>query len=128
MMKKLLTGAACAIALAGCQTTQAPMETNIGGSHEKITNVVGNIWRIDAEWPAERSNRFMGDSIRGKASNFCARKDMGMIPLSGSVSDGDESTGSPHKAWLEFRCAAGQKVEREYKGLSFTINGMDKED
>lgn len=128
MMKKLFACAACALALAGCQTAQAPMEKNIGGVHEKITNVVGNIWRIDAEWPADRANRFMGDALRGKASSFCARKDMGMIPLSGTVSDGDEASGAPHKAWLEFRCAAGQKVEREYKGLSFTINGMSEED
>ena len=45
---------------------------------------------------------------------------MGMMPLKGS-SSAASADGQPAKAWLEFRCASPEKVEREYKGITLHL-------
>jgi len=34
------------------------------------------------------------------------------------------AAGQPAKAWLEFRCASPEKVEREYKGITLHFDEL----
>ena len=92
-------------------------------SRVNIEPVVGSIWRISAERPKVESSARIADFVYERAKAFCTDKGMGMMPLKGS-SSAASADGQPAKAWLEFRCASPEKVEREYKGITLHFDEL----
>ncbi len=114
-------------ALAGCSAIKEE-HSNYMSRKQDIVNVVGGIWRIEAEWPGASSSKLLQEAMYEKAVGFCAREKKGMIPLTGSVENGSEDGSKPVKGWLEFRCGAGQKVQREYRGITLHLDDLLEDD
>ncbi|WP_444483837.1 hypothetical protein, partial [Sutterella wadsworthensis] len=109
----LCASAGAALLLSGCSSATQELEKAFD-SRVNIEPVVGSIWRISAERPKVESSARIADFVYERAKAFCTDKGMGMMPLTGS-SSAASADGQPAKAWLEFRCASPEKVEREYK-------------
>ena len=91
MKRTLIIGTAlAALLLSGCEALQEERQ-NFLDREEKITNVVGNVWRIEAVWPGHVEGNRKKDGSR------------------------------PASAWLEFRCQPGLDYRPEYKGLTGTF-------
>ena len=120
-MKRLLILSSALTALFGltaCQTLQDEHQKYLD-REENITNVVGNVWRIEATWPHVKESRQLSEPLYDKARAFCERDELGMLPLSGTVEDGSGDATKPAHGWLEFRCQSGLKYRPEYKGMTF---------
>ena len=111
----LCASAGAALLLSGCSSATQELEKAFD-SRVNIEPVVGSIWRISAERPKVESSARIADA-------FCTDKGMGMMPLTGS-SSAASADGQPAKAWLEFRCASPEKVEREYKGITLHFDEL----
>ena len=112
----LCASAGAALLLSGCSSATQELEKAFD-SRVNIEPVVGSIWRISAERPKVESSARIADFVYERA------KGMGMMPLTGS-SSAASADGQPAKAWLEFRCASPEKVEREYKGITLHFDEL----
>lgn len=120
----LSTGLVAAALLAGCGTIREE-QTHIKNRTENVTNVVGNIWRIEASWPGTKLATKLTEHLHTRAQQFCGKRGMGMLPLSGASSDGSGDEAKPAEGWLEFRCQQGVKVESTYDGIHAHIDAED---
>ena len=118
----LCASAGAALLLSGCSSATQELEKAFD-SRVNIEPVVGSIWRISAERPKVESSARIADFVYERAKAFCTDKGMGMMPLTGS-SSAASADGQPAKAWLEFRCASPEKVEREYKGITLHFDEL----
>ena len=121
-----LSGAAL---LSGCAAVQEEHQ-NYAGRKFDITPVVGSIWLAKAEWPGQPNVQRLADYVYERAQAFCNERGQGMMPGRGSSSAAGRD-GSPAAAWLEFRCAAPEKVEREYQSIKLHFDellGDEKKD
>lgn len=118
----LCASAGAALLLSGCSSATQELEKAFD-SRVNIEPVVGSIWRISAERPKVESSARIADFVYERAKAFCTDKGMGMMPLKGS-SSAASADGQPAKAWLEFRCASPEKVEREYKGITLHFDEL----
>ena len=122
MKRILILGTAlAAVALSGCQAIKEEND-NIRGREEVLTNVIGNVWRIDAKWPGVHQPNQLVEHIAEQARRHCAKDGKGMLPIRGSNANGSRDGTKPATAWLEFRCQNPLDYRPEYKGLtgSFT--------
>ena len=55
---------------------------------EKITNVVGNVWRIEAVWPGHVEGNRLADHLHERARMHCDRQHMAILPVNGSSTNG----------------------------------------
>ena len=90
----LCASAGAALLLSGCSSATQELEKAFD-SRVNIEPVVGSIWRISAERPKVESSARIADFVYERA-----------------------------KAWLEFRCASPEKVEREYKGITLHFDEL----
>lgn len=118
----LCASAGAALLLSSCSSATQELEKAFD-SRVNIEPVVGSIWRISAERPKVESSARIADFVYERAKAFCTDKGMGMMPLTGS-SSAASADGQPAKAWLEFRCASPEKVEREYKGITLHFDEL----
>lgn len=126
MKRTLIIGAAlAAILLSGCEALHEERQ-NYLDREEKITNVVGNVWRIEAVWPGYIEGNRLADHLHERARSHCGDRGMAMLPVNGSSTNGTKDGKRPASAWLEFRCQAGLGYRPEYKVLtgSFAIDDL----
>ncbi|WP_295477786.1 hypothetical protein [Sutterella sp.] len=114
-----LSGAAL---LTGCAAVQEEHQ-NYAGRKFDITPVVGSVWLAKAEWPGQTSVQRLADYVYERARAFCNERGQGMMPDSGS-SEPAGKDGSPATAWLQFRCAAPLKVDREYQPIKLHFDDL----
>lgn len=117
----LIGTAAILLATTGCTALQEEHQ-NLMNRRVDVVNVVGNIWRITGSWPNTKSAKALNEYIYDRARYFCGEGDKGMMPISGSSTDGSGDAAKPATAWLEFRCANPEKVQREYKGITLHLD------
>lgn len=98
------------VALTGCQAIQEESR-NFAGREERLSNVVGNVWRLDFKWPGSVRATQINEALQQRARDICQREELGMLPLSGAV-DAHEDGSAPSTAWLEFRCQRPVQVIR----------------
>ena len=104
MKRTLIIGTAlAALLLSGCEALQEERQ-NFLDREEKITNVVGNVWRIEAVWPGHVEGNRLADHLHERARMHCDRQHMAMLPVNGSSTNGKKDGSRPASAWLEFRC------------------------
>ena len=128
MKRTLILGTAlAALLLTGCQSLKEEHSQYLN-REEKITNVVGQVWRIDAKWPGDFQSRELSEHLYESAMQFCGKNGMGMMPLRGSASDGKKDGTRPAEGWLEFRCDRALNYRPEYKGITGTFNPEDLTD
>ena len=119
--RTLIIGTAlAALLLSGCEALQKERQ-NFLDREEKITNVVGNVWRIEAVWPGHVEGNRLADHLHERARMHCDRHHMAMLPVNGSSTNGTKDGSRPASAWLEFRCQPGLDYRPEYKGLTGTF-------
>ncbi len=124
----LLLGTA-ALLLSGCGTIREAQENYQSSYKVNIENVVGNVWKIEAQWPAGTNTARLAEALHERARQHCSREHMGMLPISGTSDAGDEATGKQAHATLEFRCQAGAKVEqKEYQGIILHLDEFIEDD
>jgi hypothetical protein len=129
-MKRTLTlcAAAALVLLSGCQSfdleSLKPMNEpeDYVGRGEKITNVVGNVWRIEATGTYDRTATQLADHLNEEARRFCDSKGWGMLPGQGSTTDGSRDEKRPTTGWLEFTCQAPIDYRPEYKGITKEVD------
>lgn len=124
----LAAGAVAVLALAAGCTQLKEQHSSFMNRTESITNVVGNVWRIQASWPNTKSAKQLSEHLYDRAQRFCGGDDQGMMPLTGSTNDGSGDAKRPATGWLEFRCAHPEKVEREYQGITLHFDELLDED
>ena len=88
-------------ALTGCQAIQEESR-NFAGREERLSNVVGNVWRLDFKWPGNVRATQINEALQQRARDICQREELGMLPLSGAV-DAHEDGSAPSTAWLPRR-------------------------
>lgn len=121
MKRTLIIGTAlAALLLSGCEALQEERQ-NFLDREEKITNVVGNVWCIEAVWPGHVEGNRLADHLHERARMHCDRQHMAMLPVNGSSTNGKKDGSRPASAWLEFRCQPGLDYRPEYKGLTGTF-------
>lgn len=121
----LLTTLAAGI-LSGCAAVNEEHQ-NYANRKVDIVPVVGSIWRISASFPGYESSTRLADYIYERAQAFCDERGMGMMPQTGSSSAAG-TDGTPATAWLEFRCSAPEKVDREYKPIQLHFDLEDEDE
>ncbi len=125
MKRTLIIGTAlAALLLSGCGSLKEEAR-DILNRQETLTNVVGNVWRIEAVWPGYVEGNHVADHLSERARAHCGAKHMAMLPLNGSSTNGLKDGSRPASAWLEFRCQAGLDYRPEYKGLTGTFQVED---
>lgn len=88
MKRTLIIGAAlAAILLSGCEALHEERQ-NYLDREEKITNVVGNVWRIEAVWPGYIEGNRLADHLHERARSHCGDRGMAMLPVNGSSTNG----------------------------------------
>ena len=88
MKRTLIIGTAlAALLLSGCEALQEERQ-NFLDREEKITNVVGNVWRIEAVWPGHVEGNRLADHLHERARMHCDRQHMAMLPVNGSSTNG----------------------------------------
>lgn len=113
----LLAGLSPLLLLVGCSSLSTlPLPHNT-----TITNVVGEVWRIDSTRKIAGRSEAMTDLLNEMATSHCARRGMTALPLRGTVS----SDGT--KGWMEFRCQHPNNYQPEYQGLMGHFS-LDEED
>ena len=66
MKRTLIIGTAlAALLLSGCEALQEERQ-NFLDREEKITNVVGNVWRIEAVWPGHVEGNHLADHLHDR--------------------------------------------------------------
>lgn len=126
MKRILILGTAlAAVALTGCQTIKDEHQ-KILNRDETMTNIVGNVWRIDAKWPGVHQSNRLVEHLAEKARQHCAKDGKGMLPLRGASTNGTQDGKKPATAWLEFRCQNPLDYRPEYKGImgSFEVEEL----
>ena len=126
MKRILILGTAlAAVALTGCQTIKDEHQ-KILNRDETMTNVVGNVWRIDAKWPGVHQSNRLVEHLAEKARQHCAKDGKGMLPLRGASTNGTQDGKKPATAWLELRCQNPLDYRPEYKGImgSFEVEEL----
>ena len=68
-----------------------------------------------------------GIPVYERAQAFCGERGMGMMPQTGSSSAAG-ADGTPAEAWLEFRCSAPEKVDREYQPIKLHFDLEDEDE
>ena len=104
----------------GCEALQEERQ-NFLDREEKITNVVGNVWRIEPSGPDTSRATASPTTSMNAARMHCDRQHMAMLPVNGSSTNGKKDGSRPASAWLEFRCQPGLDYRPEYKGLTGTF-------
>ena len=90
MKRTLIIGTAlAALLLSGCEALQEERQ-NFLDREEKITNVVGNVWRIEAVWPGHVEGNRLADHLHERARMHCDRQHMAMLPVNGSSTNGEQ--------------------------------------
>ena len=119
--KMLLAVSLTAVLLTGCQTIHEEHQ-KYSNREQNIVNVVGNVWRIDAKWPADQlAGSRLSEHLYMSAVKFCQRERMGMLPIRGATEDSSKDGKKPSTGWLEFRCQKALDYRPEYKGLTGTF-------
>lgn len=112
--------------LSGCAAVNEEHQ-NFANRKIDIVPVVGSIWRITASFPGYESSTGIADYIYERAQAFCGERGMGMMPQTGSSSAAG-ADGTPAEAWLEFRCSAPEKVDREYQPIKLHFDLEDEDE
>lgn len=117
---KLIAILASASLAAGCQSLSESYAAHQARSH-KIEHVVGNTWRISADWPVLGTEGQLAEWLHDQALAHCSALNFeGMNPLTRSTYAGKDGKGA--SGWLEFRCERGERVEHEYQGIKINLD------
>ena len=57
-------------ALTGCQAIQEESR-NFAGREERLSNVVGNVWRLDFKWPGSVRATQINEALQQRARDIC---------------------------------------------------------
>lgn len=95
------------IALAGsvCLLTACSVTDNfklLEKREESLKNITGNIWQYDAVWPWEDRAIKVREYLSRKATEHCAKSNMGSQPV--DAVSGPAEGGQGSRATLVFRC------------------------
>ena len=122
MKRTLIIGTAlAALLLSGCEALQEERQ-NFLDREEKITNVVGNVWRIEAVWPGHVEGNRLADHLPMNAPACTATASTWpCCPSTVPRPTARRTAAVPASAWLEFRCQPGLDYRPEYKGLTGTF-------
>lgn len=123
----ILSSALAAILLTGCQTI-SEKQALYDSREEMLTNIVGQVWRIEAKWPGVVQTNRLTEHLYAQGMKHCDRQGFGFLAIKGSSSAGSEDGSKPATAWLEYRCQQPLNYRPEYKGITKTVNPDDLTD
>ena len=128
-MKKtiILSTLLSALFLSGCQAINEK-RAQIDSREETLTNVVGQVWRLDAQWPGVVLTNDLTEHLYNKGLKHCHEQGLGFLAIRGASTEGKADGSHPASAWLEYRCQRALDYRPEYKGITKTVNPDDLTD
>ena len=117
----ILSSALAALLLTGCQAI-SEKQAQYDNREETLTNIVGQVWRIDAKWPGTVQTNKLTEHLYTKGMKHCDSQGFGFLAIKGASTEGTEDGSKPATAWLEYRCQRPLDYRPEYKGITKTVN------
>ena len=123
----ILSSALTALLLTGCQAI-SEKQAQFDSREEILTNVVGQVWHLEAKWPGVVQTNRLTEHLYAKGMKHCDQQGYGFLAIKGASTEGAEDGSKPATAWLEYRCQQPLNYRPEYKGITKTVNPDDLTD